>query len=455
MPVATERFGNRWRSSTTRLLLVYGMFFVAWSVVLIAAISWQTARYLDSVVDRILEQRAHYLASVDRAHLPPLLSATAQLDLQGVMSAGLFDAQGHYVTGDIDRLPERIEIDGLVHDLPGGVRRVSGEHATRIRAVALRLDDGSIMLLARDYGVIDRVGAIIRGALLWALSLVLIPGLLGGYLLGRGPLRRVRRIQTAIEPVMRGDLGARLPVSGRRDELDMLASIVNRMLDQIERLLGEVKGVSDSIAHDLRTPLTRLRAQLHRVQQLSAADDPRHALVERCIVDADALLDRFRALLRISELEDIGRRAGFSDVDLADTLRRVHELYAPLAEERQLDFALEVEALPPLRADGHLLFEAIGNLVDNAIKFAPRGGHVRLRGARDGERRRIAVFDDGPGVAAAEREAVLRRFYRSRTADASGHGLGLPLVAAIARLHGCAFTIGDNDGHGARMSLLF
>jgi signal transduction histidine kinase len=455
VPVATERFGNRWRSSTTRLLLVYGMFFVAWSVVLIAAISWQTAHYLDSVVDRILEQRAHYLASVDRAHLPPLLNATAQLDLQGAMSAGLFDAQGHYVTGDIDRLPERIEIDGLVHDLPGGVRRVSGEHATRIRAVALRLDDGSIMLLARDYGAIDRVGAIIRGALLWALSLVLIPGLLGGYLLGRGPLRRVRRIQTAIEPVMRGDLGARLPVSGRRDELDMLASIVNRMLDQIERLLGEVKGVSDSIAHDLRTPLTRLRAQLHRVQQLSAADDPRHALVERCIVDADALLDRFRALLRISELEDIGRRAGFSDVDLADTLRRVHELYAPLAEERQLDFALEVEALPPLRADGHLLFEAIGNLVDNAIKFAPRGGHVRLRGTRDGERLRIDVFDNGPGVAAAEREAVLRRFYRSRAADASGHGLGLPLVAAIARLHGCAFTIGDNDGQGARMSLLF
>jgi hypothetical protein len=164
VPVATERFGNRWRSSTTRLLLVYGMFFVAWSVVLIAAISWQTAHYLDSVVDRILEQRAHYLASVDRAHLPPLLNATAQLDLQGAMSAGLFDAQGHYVTGDIDRLPERIEIDGLVHDLPGGVRRVSGEHATRIRAVALRLDDGSIMLLARDYGAIDRVGAIIRGA---------------------------------------------------------------------------------------------------------------------------------------------------------------------------------------------------------------------------------------------------------------------------------------------------
>jgi len=455
MAATRERFDERWRSGTTRLLVVYGAFFVAWSIVLIAAIHWQTAHYLDGVVDRILEQRAHYLASAERAHLPPLLNATAQLDLQGVMSAGLFDAQGHYVTGDIDRLPARLEVDGLVHDLPGGVRRVSGEHAARIRAVALRLDDGSILLLARDYGVIDRVGAIIRSALLWALSLILVPGLLGGYLLGRGPLRRVRRIQTAIEPVMRGDLGTRLPVSGRRDELDMLASIVNRMLDRIERLLGEVKGVSDSIAHDLRTPLTRLRTQLHRVQQLCAADDPRHGLVERCIVDADALLDRFRALLRISELEDIGRRAGFADVDLVDTLRRVHELYAPLAEEKQVAFALDAEELPPLRADSHLLFEAIGNLVDNAIKFAPRGGHVSLRATSASGRVRIDVVDDGPGVDAGEREAVLRRFYRSRGADAAGHGLGLPLVAAIARLHGSQFTIGDNDGRGARMSLLF
>lgn len=450
------RFSERWRSSTTRLLVAYGALFVVWSVFLIAAIRWQTAHYLDNVVDRILEQRAHYLASVDRAHLPPLITATAQLDLQGVMSAGLFDAQGHYITGDIDRLPEPLDIDGIVHDLPGGVRRVSGEHAARIRAVALRLEDGSVMLLARDYGVIDRVGAIIRGSLLWALSLVLVPGLLGGYLLGRGPLRRVRRVQTAIEPVMRGDLGARLPVSGRRDEIDMLASIVNRMLDQLERLLGEVKGVSDSIAHDLRTPLTRLRTQLHRVQQMSAADDPRHGLVERCIVDADALLDRFRALLRISELEDIGRRAGFADVDLADTLRRVHELYAPLAEEKQVDFALDVAALPPLRADANLLFEAIGNLVDNAIKFAPRGGHVRLRGAREGVQVRIDVLDDGPGIAAGEREAVLGRFYRSRSdAGVDGHGLGLPLVAAIARLHGCQFTIGENADGGTRMSLLF
>jgi len=454
---ASPRHGGlsgRWRSSTKRLILVYGVFFVAWTVVLIGAISWQTASYLDGVVDSILEQRLRYLSSVERMRLPALLAATNQLDLRGLMASGLFDAQGRYLSGDIDHLPDGLAIDGRVHPLAEGVQRISGERAARMHAVALRLDDGSVMLLARDYRVVDQVGTIIRSALAWALSLTLVPGLLGGYLLSRGPLRRVRTIETAIEPVMRGDLGARLPVSERRDELDMLAAIVNRMLDQIERLLGEVKGVSDSIAHDLRTPLTRLRTQLHRVQQLGDAGDPRSELVERCIIEADALLDRFRALLRISELEDIGRRAGFGSVDLGDTLRRVHELYAPLAEERKIAFALDVHAVPALRADGHLLFEALANLVENAIKFTPGGGHVLLRTTSEEGRVVIDVLDDGRGIPVEDRDAVLRRFYRSAgAAGTAGHGLGLPLVAAIARLHGYEFSIGDNPPHGTRMRL--
>jgi signal transduction histidine kinase len=289
--------------------------------------------------------------------------------------------------------------------------------------------------------------------LLWGLSLLLIPGLIGGYLLSRGPLRRVRAMDTAMQPVLRGELGTRLPVSGRRDEFDLVASIVNRMLDQIERLLGEVKGVSDSIAHDLRTPLTRLRAQLHRAQQMTPRDDPREHLIERCIVDVDALLDRFRALLRISELEDMRRRAAFGPVDLDETLQRVHELYAPLAEEKSLQFSVESKNKPTVQADAALLFEAIGNLVDNAIKFSPAESTVTVRAIADDDGPRVEVIDSGPGVPANEREAVLRRFYRSEHMSEVGNGLGLPLVAAIARLHGFCFEIGDRAGGGARMTL--
>ena len=457
-PVAgpNDEPGQRWRSSSTRLILVYGAFFVAWTVVLVGVVDWQISRYFDHVVDQILEQRAHYLVSVERARLPALLAATSELDLRGAMSSGLFDAAGRYLSGDIERLPPELPIDGAVHPLPEGVQRISGERGTRTRGVAVRLDDGSVMMLVRDYRVIDQVGVILRGGLLWALSLTLIPGLLGGFLLSRGPLRRARLIETAIQPVMRGDLGARLPVSDRRDEVDMLATIVNRMLDRIERLLDEVKGVSDSIAHDLRTPLTRLRAQLHRARQSGGPDEPRDGLIEQCIVDADALLERFRALLRISELEDLRRRSGFGEVDAGETLRRVHELYAPLAEEKSIEFTVHVDALAPLHADAHLLFEALANLVENAIKFTPRGGHVVLRAVNESGRFVIDVLDDGRGIPPEEREAVLRRFYRSASSAAvepGGHGLGLPLVAAIARLHGYEFSIGDNAPHGTRMRL--
>lgn len=448
---------QRWRPGALRLIVIYGAFFLAWSIVLVGTINWQTVQYLDGVVGEILQQRAHYLASVDREHLPAMMAATDQLDLRGVMFFGLFDARGAYVAGTIDQLPEALPPDGQIHLLPNGVRATSGERNARALGVALRLASGDELVIARYTSVADRIGAMMRSAFGWALSLLLIPGLIGGFLLSRGPLQRVRGIEAAIAPITHGNLGVRLPLSARRDEVDMLASVVNRMLDEVERLLGEVKGVTDSIAHDLRTPLTRLRAQLHRLQQDMAADENAQSIVERCIEDVDALLARFRALLRLSELEDPSRHAGFDDVDPAETLHRVHELYAPLAEEKQIAFELRAETLPALRADAALLFEALSNLVDNAIKFTPAHGRVELRMSRQQAGTRIDVLDSGPGIAHAERDAVLRRFYRSREASGAGaevsHGLGLSVVAAIAKLHGYCFEIADNEGGGTRMTL--
>src|SRR5262249_29045528 len=179
-----------------------------------------------------------------------------------------------------------------------------------------QIDTGETLVLARSTSIIDRVRGIIQNALLWGLSLTIIPGVVGGLWLARRPLKRVRAIEAAVQPIMRGDLRQRLPISSRRDELDRLAGIVNTMLDEIERLMGEVKGVCDSIAHDLRTPLTRVRAQLHRLQRDLDTNGTDAELVDRAVQDVDGLLDRFRALLRISELEDMHRRAGFADVNI-------------------------------------------------------------------------------------------------------------------------------------------
>ena len=451
------RLSDHWRSATTRLILIYGAFFVLWSVVLVGVVYWETNRYLSHVVDAIVEQRARYLVGVERPRLPEAMDSTGALDLRGVMSIGLFAADGAYVEGNLDRVPVDLPVDGAIHGLPNGLDRRGRSEREPARGLAMRLPNGEVLVIARDTSVVDQVGVIIRHALLWGLSLTVIPGLVGGLLLSRRPLRRVREIEAAIEPIARGDLGRRLPVSKLGDEVDLLAAIVNRMLGEIERLIGEVKGVCDNIAHDLRTPLTRLRTQLYRLQQDGTGAEGLAPTLERCIAEVDALLDRFRALLRISELEDLRRRGGFASVDLGAILNEVHELYAPLAEDQAIAFRLD--APPPattIHGDRHLLFEAFSNLVANAIKFTPSGGEVAVRASIERDGPRVDIVDNGPGIPRGERDAVLRRFYRSecgRETPAQGYGLGLSIVSAIVRLHGFRLRIGGNDGGGTRVSV--
>jgi signal transduction histidine kinase len=451
------KLAEHWRVSTVRLLPIYGALFAIWGVVLVSFVQWDTQKYLSGVVDQILQQRAHYLQGVERSHLPEAMTATGAVDLRGVMYYGLFDKDGHYISGNMGSMPKGITQDGIVHRLPEGVVNRDGRRSGRVMSVALPLAGDEILVLARSTTVIDRVGTNIRGSLLWGLSLTVIPGLIGGLWLARGPLRRVRAIEAAVQPIMLGNLGQRLPVSSRRDELDLLAGIVNTMLDEIERLMGEVKGVCDSIAHDLRTPLTRVRTQLHRLQRDADSGDRHNELVDLAILDVDALLDRFRALLRISELEDMHRRAGFTEVDLLTTLHSVREIYAPVAEDKQIGFHLaEPASLPLVHGDPHLLLEALSNIIDNAIKFTPRDGSVRISVAATPRGPRIDVIDTGPGIPAPERGTVLQRFYRSSSSSraVTGLGLGLSIVAAIIKLHGFKLEISDGDANGACISVL-
>ncbi|EJT84049.1 integral membrane sensor signal transduction histidine kinase [Pseudomonas putida S11] len=246
------------------------------------------------------------------------------------------------------------------------------------------------------------------------ISLTLIPGFAGWYLLRRRPLKRIRAIQAQAELIVAGDLTHRLPLSARRDELDMLAAIVNAMLDRIERLMHEVKGVCDNIAHDLRTPLTRLRAQLYRIRQQSDADSTQAEALDQAISETDTLMARFRGLLRISELEDRQRRAGFVQLDPHELLVELHDFYLPLAEDGGIRLELQQPAeLPALHGDRELLFEALANLVGNGIKFTPEGGLVRITATQDDNGLHLAIEDSGPGIPEEERAAVLKRFYRS------------------------------------------
>lgn len=450
------KLGELSRVSTVRLLPVYGVLFVLWSVLLIGWVQYDTKRYLSGVVDEILRQRMHYLSHIDRDRLPEAMEQTDALDLRGVMLYGLFDGAGNKITGNIQQIPDGVSLDGEVHFLPGGAQQMGAKQPVRARGLARDIGNGEVLILARATSVLDQVNTIIYRSLLWGLTLTIIPGLIGGLWLARGPLRRIRALESAAQPIMRGDLHQRLPISGRRDELDMLAGIVNSMLEEIERLMSEVKGVCDSIAHDLRTPLTRLRSQLHRMHR-ETIDGPHAAVLEQAILDVDSLLDRFRALLRISELEDMHRREGFTEVHLSSTLDHVREIYTPLAEDKHITFSFEVAPdVPSVRGDPNLLLEAVSNIVDNAIKFTPAGGSIHLRLTREAQAgARIDVIDSGPGIRSCERDSVLQRFYRGACSskDVSGSGLGLSIVAAIVKLHGFQLRIVDNPAGGAWFSL--
>jgi signal transduction histidine kinase len=435
---------ERWRSSSSRLIGLYALFFVAWGAVFTGVLYWEISRYLGTVAERTLMQRAHYYQKVDDANLAAELAASEAYSIPGIDAYGLFEANGRHIAGDLLKLRSSLPDDGRVHYLERGLSiAVPREEQTRSsHALLLHRNDGRILILARDGGSISAVGGIIEQALFWGLSLTLIPGLIGWQLLRRRPLKRVQRLQNCTERIVSGNLGERLPLSNRRDELDMLANAVNVMLEHIEQLMLEVKGVCDGIAHDLRTPLTRLRARLHQLQHLQLQGSDAQA-VSLAMEESEAIMLRFQGLLRISELEDTRRRSGFERFDVHTLLHQAHEFFEPMANERGQTMTLQVPAdLPPLSGDMPLLFEALVNLLDNAIKFTPPGGAIQISAAGQGLEVLIKVCDNGRGIPASERDSVTRRLYRG---DASrqepGHGLGLSLVAAIVRMHGYSLAI--------------
>jgi len=448
-----------WRSSSSRLLALYSSLFVIWSGILMGVMYYEVSTYLDNLAKHSLMQRQHLFSRFSGEQLVDALAVSMTFDIRGIDAYGLFDAQHRYLNGALRYIPDGLPLDGKIHMLNDCDASDDSDDQTlpadSCDAVATRTLDGRWLVLVRDNGSLFAVTRIILHALFWGVTLTIVPGIVGWYLLRRRPLRRIRGIQASAEAIVAGDLSRRLPLSNRRDELDMLAAIVNVMLERIERLMNEVKGVCDNIAHDLRTPLTRLRAQLYRMQQQAGEGSPQAMQLDQVLAEADTLMARFRGLLRISELEDRQRRSGFVQLDPVALLQELHEFYLPLAEDDGLVFQLHLPAsLPPLNGDRALLFEAVANLLSNSIKFTPPGGAVILRGINDGGHTRIEVLDSGPGIPEAEREAVFQRFYRAEAGNQkSGFGLGLSIVAAIVSLHGFTLEVGSSELGGARLVL--
>jgi signal transduction histidine kinase len=341
-------------------------------------------------------------------------------------------ADGRYLIGNLDPWPPAAAGSAATVRLP------SRQHPGRTDIIARwsRLPDGSRLLVGFDEYEVEQVRQDIHQAALVSFGVMLLASLLGGYLITRAALRPVETMRRAAQQIMDGDLRHRIPVRGTSDEFDRLSQTLNGMLDRIDRLIASVRGATDNIAHDLRSPLTRHRARIEAALQHPPGASELPAWLDSNLADIDQVLSTFHSLLRIASVDSGLLRNEFRAVDLPALIRDAVDFMEPLADEGQLE--LVFDAPPEAKCTGHrdLLFQALINLLDNAIKFSPPGTGVRISLSAEDSGWRIEIRDCGPGIPAIERERVFERLYRLENArNTPGLGLGLSLVHSVMRLH--------------------
>jgi signal transduction histidine kinase len=445
------------RSSTLRLALICVALFGAAVFLLLGYVYWSTAGYLRDHADRLVSaERAALIASYDHGGRDGLAAAIRAHLAEPRLEGGIYlltDASYAVLAGNLAGWPPALRgAAGWASFRPPSAPAAAARPL--LRASYETLSDGSHLLVGEDIEDLDRFIAAIDTALGWGVALLLVLAGMAGVSVTRRTVGRIEAINATSREIMSSGLGRRIPLRGSKDEWDQLAENLNAMLHRIEELVRENKQVSDNIAHDLRTPLTRLRGRLESAYtggQVSAGD---RALIADTIGDLDQVLRNFSSLLRIAEIEAPGRRAGFRVVDLSETAAQVAELFDAAAEEQGGRIAFSGDAHVPVLGDRDLLFDALSNLLDNAIRHGGTG-EVTVAVTQDAAGPVVSVADHGPGIPPGERPHVFKRFYRlERSRSSAGNGLGLSLVAAVAQLHDARIDVADNHP-GLRITLRF
>jgi signal transduction histidine kinase len=354
------------------------------------------------------------------------------------------------LAGNVADVPSAFLNSAGIEPVAISYRRFSGDGAARTAMVqVVRLPSGFRILVGRDIGEQEQFRDIIGGALAWALALMIGMALISWVFVNRRVLKRIDSVSATSRRIMRGDLSGRLEVTGSGDEFDRLAASLNAMLDRIEHLLYGLKDVSDNIAHDLKTPLSRLRNRVETALAGPPDAAAYRATLEATIAESDDLIRTFNALLMIARIEAGSPEGAMTEVDATAIVRDVVELYEPAAEEKGAEIVVDAPEPIRLTASRELLGQAIANLIDNALKHGvDAGGELKPRilvsARREDGDLVLTVADNGSGVPAAERERVVERFVRlEKSRSAPGSGLGLSLVAAVARMHAGTIALGD------------
>ena len=436
------------RSKTFRITLIYLCLFSVSTFGLLGFVYWSTTGAVSRQIDSTIEVEITGLAEqYNQRGMMGLLAAierrSAAPDGSGVYL--LSDARLRPLAGNLDRWPDA-PIDGegwTTFRLEASEGEGGGVNFGRGRV--FQLSGGLQLLVGHDIRERSYVEGLIRETLVWSLAAILILSLAAGLIVSRILLGRVEVINRTSREIMGGDLGRRIPQRGNDDEFDQLAGNLNAMLDRIEHLLEGMRQVSDNIAHDLRSPLARLRSRLE-VTLMEAPDvETCRRVMQETIVETDQLLKTFNSLLLIAQTEAGTDEGRFSEVSLDSLAADVADLYGPLAEEKGLSLNCGRLERQTLRGDRNLLFQALANLLDNAIKFSPSGSETTLSLVREGNDICFSIGDRGPGIPENVRGRVLDRFFRLESSRSTpGSGLGLSLASAVAKLHGGTLMLRDN-----------
>lgn len=440
------RFLNLFRTTAFRLALVYLLLFAASAFALIAFIYWNTAGFMAAQTDETIEAeilglREQYSSS----GLPGLRQVVLERSNGG--GSGLYllaNSDYSRIAGNLVSWPDAPTGRGRWVDFTYDRYTASSVERRTARARHIELLGGFQLLVGRDVHERREIEDRIESALFWSAMITLGLGLIGGLVMSRSLTRRLDVINRTSRDIIEGDLSRRVPLMGADDEFDELAGNLNDMLDQIERLMSGMSEVADNIAHDLRTPLNRLRSRLEVTLMRPATEQEYREALEAAILESDGLISTFNSLLLIARAETGEARENFEPIDLKAVLSDVVELYEPLAEAKRI--ALKSTNAKPavINGDRGLISQVLANLIDNAIKYTPEDGAVGVSLRTQGGKAVVEVRDTGPGIPAAEREHVLRRFVRLEASrNEPGSGLGLSLVAAVMRLHDGEIALGD------------
>ncbi len=435
------------RSATFQFILLYVLLFAGSVSILLGFLYWATVGFMAQQVDETIQAEAQGLAEQYRRDgLPGMVNVLNERVLNDPAGESLYllvNNDRRAIAGNLAEWPANLQGDeGLITFYLNRPGKPNQSHVARAHLYELR--GGFRLLVGRDIFSLMRVRGLMEKAAAWGALLTLGMGILGGVFFSRSTRRRIEVIHGTSRHIMEGNLSLRVPLNGSGDDFDTLADQLNQMLDRIEQLMAGVRHVTDNIAHDLRTPLTRMRGRLEALAHAPISGEAKEQVYD-IIGEADHLLQTFNALLRIARIESGSYASELKEVDLKDLVLDASEFYEALAQDKNQTLDLDLGSGLIINGDRDLLFQAVVNLLDNAIKYTPEGGRVgvRLRGMSQAV---ISVWDEGPGLQAEEMEKVTQRFYRvDKTRGLPGNGLGLSMVKAVCEMHKGQLILKDNQ----------